>query len=103
MTPNPMAVLQEASILLKWCPPYLWAGDRIKYYTVLTTNMTDGSVTSDIINATFSDNVVTLNKSRQDEDCAEFRFTLSAVNTENENLRVYEVTKGYEQGILINA
>lgn len=60
--------------------------------------MTDGTVTFDNVNATFNDYVVTLKKSRQDENCAEFNFTLSAVNIESENLETYTVTKGYEQG-----
>jgi hypothetical protein len=98
--PNPSILLQATSVLLKWCPPFLWAGHRIKYYTVATTNITDGTVTVDNINATFNDYVVTLEKSRQNENCAEFSFTLSAVNIENENLETYTVTKGYEQGKL---
>ena len=52
--------------------------------------MTDGTVTFDNVNATFNDYVVTLKKSRQDENCAEFNFTLSAVNIESENLELTE-------------
>lgn len=96
--PNPSIVLQATSVLLEWCPPFLWAGHRIKYYSVATTNLTDGTVTFDNINAAFNDYVVTLEKSRQDEDCAEFSFILSAVNIENESLETYIVINGYEQG-----
>lgn len=85
-------------VLLQWCPPYLWPGHHIEYFTISTTNITDGTITYDRINATFDEYVMTFEKERQGEVCGKLKFTLSAVNTDSENLQTYEITKGYEQG-----
>ena len=97
--PNPSLLLQPTSYLLKWCPPYLWPGHRIKYYTISLTNLIDGTVTYENINASvLSDFIVTVEKSRHGEDCAKFEFSLSAVSTSNESLKTYAIGGEYQQG-----
>ena len=86
------------SVTLKWCPPYLWTGHHIKYYTVSITNKTDGTVTYNHINATFSDSVVAFEMKHQHYECTEFVFLLFAVSGDDVHLQSYEVTGGYQQG-----
>lgn len=96
--PNPLVVILPTSIILEWSPPYLWTGYRISYYNISTTNTTDGAVTYYVINATFNDPIVTHHISRQDQECTEFIFGISAVSTAGEVLRSYEETGQYQQG-----
>ena len=103
MTPNPLIVTLPESIILKWSPPYLWTGHRISHYNISTTNTTDGAVIYSHIGATFNDPIVTHNINRQDQECTEFIFGISAVSTTGEVLETYEVMGGYQQGYNINS
>ena len=95
---NPLLVVQPRLLLLKWSPPYLWPGHRIKYYNVSTTSLNDGAIMYDIVNGTFSDHVITLEKPQPDQQCIEYRFEISAINNENELLQSFTASGGYLQG-----
>ena len=95
---NPFITILPTSIILEWSPPYLWTGHHIQYYNISITNATDGKVTYDRINATFSNSVVTHNISHQDQKCTEFVFGISAVTTAGEILKTYEVMGESQQG-----
>ena len=49
----------SSSFLLKYSPPFLWPGHRIKYYMVLVRDTGNDVVLDDRINTNFSDVIVT--------------------------------------------
>ena len=72
---------------LKWSPPYLWPGRRIQYYSVTTTANTNGNTTVtdyNAIEAAYTDVVVMLPISYDEQMCIEFSFEVYAVSSSNE-------------------
>ena len=98
LSPNPsVEITNPNSLIIKWSPPFLWPGHRIKYFNITVINMSDGSVIAYYrVNTTFSDQVVTLSLSTDDIDglnCTEFEFRISAIS--NMTLQLFTIAGGY--------
>lgn len=102
---NPSLTLQEStSLLLEWSPPFLWPGQQIDYFNVSLANRSDDNVTHHRVDATFSDEVVSLTFDFGNQGaslCSELILEISAVFG-LANLPGYNVSLQYQPCKCIN-
>ena len=80
---------------MQWSPPYLWTGFHIQHYNITVTDLNDNSlVTFDMLNATFSDALVSHIyhiDPYQGQMCTELLFSLSSITNRGESLTTFHI------------
>jgi hypothetical protein len=93
MNPN------KSSILLKWSPPFLWAGSVIDHFHVSIIGAAESDKMFYRVNTTFLDAIVSFLKTSDHPTeiwhCSEILFDISAVTDNGTELASFTVVGGY--------
>ena len=105
ITPNPSVIIKNSTtFLVEWSPPFLWPGQAIEYYTISVSDEDNGLlIAQKKVNSAYNDVIVSLDVSideHQRQECNPYKFTLSAMNSLNELLQTFNITRGFPSGML---